>query len=40
MLREALRWDGTWVDATVMSILASEWNQHRGRPRREPSGTG
>jgi RimJ/RimL family protein N-acetyltransferase len=32
VLREALRWDGTWVDATVMSILAAEWDQHHGRP--------
>lgn len=40
VLREALRWDGTWVDATVMSILASEWNQHRGRPRPGPGGKG
>ncbi len=32
MLRDALRWDGEWVDATVMSILAPEWNRHHGRP--------
>ncbi|MFJ6213009.1 GNAT family N-acetyltransferase [Streptomyces sp. NPDC092296] len=32
VLRDALRWDGEWVDATVMSILAAEWEQHRGRP--------
>jgi RimJ/RimL family protein N-acetyltransferase len=25
VLRESLRYDGTWVDATVMSILAPEW---------------
>ena len=31
-LRETLCWDGTWVDATVMSILAGEWEQHGGRP--------
>jgi RimJ/RimL family protein N-acetyltransferase len=23
--RHALRWDGEWVDATVMSVLAPEW---------------
>ena len=32
VLRDALRWDGAWVDATVMSILAGEWERHRGRP--------
>jgi RimJ/RimL family protein N-acetyltransferase len=32
-LRETLCWEGTWVDATVMSILAGEWEQHGGRPR-------
>lgn len=30
VLRDALRWDGQWIDATVMSILAPEWNDHRG----------
>ena len=25
VLRDALRWDGRWVDAAVMSILAGEW---------------
>jgi len=25
VLRDALYWDGEWVDATVMSILAPEW---------------
>jgi RimJ/RimL family protein N-acetyltransferase len=32
VLRDALRWDDQWVDATVMSILAPEWNRHHGRP--------
>jgi RimJ/RimL family protein N-acetyltransferase len=32
--RQALRFDGAWVDAHDMSILAEEWNQHRGHPRR------
>ena len=32
--REALRWDGHWVDAVVMSVLAGEWERHRGRPER------
>lgn len=32
VLRDALRWDGRWIDATVMSILAPEWRRHRGRP--------
>jgi RimJ/RimL family protein N-acetyltransferase len=26
VLRESLRYNGEWVDATVMSILAPEWN--------------
>ncbi|MFF0740527.1 GNAT family N-acetyltransferase [Streptomyces sp. NPDC004111] len=33
VLRDALLWDGRRVDTTVMSILAPEWFQHRGRPR-------
>jgi RimJ/RimL family protein N-acetyltransferase len=32
VLRDALLWDGRRVDAAVMSILAPEWSQHRGRP--------
>ncbi|QMU79176.1 GNAT family N-acetyltransferase [Streptacidiphilus sp. PB12-B1b] len=32
VLRDALLWDGAWVDATVMSILAGEWERHHGRP--------
>ena len=32
VLRQALRYDGAWVDATVMSVLAPEWARHRGRP--------
>ncbi len=32
VLRDALLWDGERVDATVMSILAPEWFQHRGQP--------
>lgn len=32
VLRDALRWDGRWIDATVMSVLAPEWKRHRGRP--------
>lgn len=32
VLRDALRWDGRWIDTTVMSILAPEWSRHRGRP--------
>ena len=32
VLRDALRWEGSWVDATPMSILAQEWERHRGRP--------
>jgi hypothetical protein len=29
-----LRYNGDWVDATVMSILADEWAGHRGHPTR------
>lgn len=32
VLRDALCWDGQFVDATVMSILGPEWARHRGRP--------
>jgi RimJ/RimL family protein N-acetyltransferase len=32
VLRDALSWDGEWIDATVMSILAPEWTRHRGHP--------
>jgi RimJ/RimL family protein N-acetyltransferase len=30
--RDALRFDGQWVDSLLMSVLAPEWEQHRGRP--------
>jgi RimJ/RimL family protein N-acetyltransferase len=33
VLRDALHWDGEWIDATVMSILASEWDHHHGYPQ-------
>jgi len=33
--REALRFDGEWVDAVVMSVLDHEWAVHRGRPERQ-----
>jgi RimJ/RimL family protein N-acetyltransferase len=33
VLRDALRWDGEWIDATVMSILAPEWDRHHGYPQ-------
>jgi RimJ/RimL family protein N-acetyltransferase len=32
VLRDALRWGSEWIDATVMSILASEWERHHGHP--------
>jgi RimJ/RimL family protein N-acetyltransferase len=32
VLRDALRWDGEWHDAIVMSVLASDWSAHRGHP--------
>ena len=30
--REALRYNGRWVDAHDMAILAREWRVHRGHP--------
>jgi len=30
--RDALRFDGEWVDSIVMSVLATEWSHHRGNP--------
>jgi len=32
VLRDALRYEDEWIDATVMSILAPEWQRHHGRP--------
>lgn len=32
VLRDVLRWDGGWVDGTVMSVLAPEWDRHHGYP--------
>ncbi|WP_353508072.1 GNAT family protein [Intrasporangium sp.] len=34
--REALRYDGSWVDAHDMAILAREWRAHRGQPELDP----
>jgi RimJ/RimL family protein N-acetyltransferase len=31
--REALYWDGQWIDAHTMAVLAYEWAAHRGHPR-------
>jgi RimJ/RimL family protein N-acetyltransferase len=36
VLRDALRYDGAWVDAIVMSILAPEWKRHHGHPESVP----
>jgi RimJ/RimL family protein N-acetyltransferase len=30
--RDALRWDGAWIDAQTMAVLAHEWAAHRGYP--------
>ena len=32
VLRNALRWEGQWHDAIVMSVLAPDWELHRGHP--------
>ena len=37
VLRESFRYNGEWIDATVMSILASEWSAGR-RPCPRPAG--
>lgn len=34
--RDALHWEGEWIDAHVMSILAPEWAQHHGYPVATP----
>jgi RimJ/RimL family protein N-acetyltransferase len=30
--RQALHWQGRWIDAHTMAILAGEWASHRGHP--------
>jgi RimJ/RimL family protein N-acetyltransferase len=30
--RDALRFDGAWIDSVVMSVLDNEWQAHHGRP--------
>jgi RimJ/RimL family protein N-acetyltransferase len=32
--RAALCWDGEWIDAHTMAVLAPEWAAHRGHPDR------
>jgi RimJ/RimL family protein N-acetyltransferase len=32
VLREALRYEDQWIDATVMSLLDHEWARHHGWP--------
>jgi RimJ/RimL family protein N-acetyltransferase len=32
VLREEHRWGDEWIDVTIMSMLAQEWDRHRGRP--------
>ena len=39
VLRDALLWEGQRFDAHVMSILAPEWREHRGRPEEVAAGT-
>lgn len=36
VLRDALRYGDTWVDATVMSVLDHEWTRHHGHPETDP----
>ena len=30
--RQALHWEGAWVDCHLMAMLTSEWSAHRGHP--------
>jgi RimJ/RimL family protein N-acetyltransferase len=30
--RDALCWNGEWIDAHTMAVLAHEWAAHRGQP--------
>jgi RimJ/RimL family protein N-acetyltransferase len=32
VLREEHRWGDRWIDVTIMSMLASDWDAHGGRP--------
>jgi RimJ/RimL family protein N-acetyltransferase len=32
VLREEHRWGDKWIDVTIMSVLAQEWDRHHGRP--------
>jgi RimJ/RimL family protein N-acetyltransferase len=32
VLREEHLWVDQWIDVTIMSALAHEWDGHRGRP--------
>lgn len=34
--RQALHWQGGWIDAHIMAILADEWARHRGYPSTQP----
>lgn len=34
--RQALRWQGDWIDAHIMAIVADEWAEHRGSPSAQP----
>jgi RimJ/RimL family protein N-acetyltransferase len=40
VLRDALRYDGAWVDEIMMSILAPEWERHRGHAESVPQRRG
>ncbi|WP_245603439.1 GNAT family N-acetyltransferase [Salinispora cortesiana] len=31
--RQALHWQGDWVDAHLMALLAEDWSAHRGHPK-------
>jgi RimJ/RimL family protein N-acetyltransferase len=32
VLREEHQWADQWIDVTIMSVLAHEWDRHHGRP--------
>ncbi|WP_211349233.1 GNAT family N-acetyltransferase [Micromonospora pisi] len=37
--RQALHWDGEWIDAHLMALLAPDWATHQGHPTPPPAPT-
>jgi RimJ/RimL family protein N-acetyltransferase len=38
VLRAEHRWDSQWIDVTIMSMLARDWDRHRARPQEQTAG--